>query len=143
MTKLFFSSAIIASALVAGCGSVINKSYSGSGGMTAYNIKPEVYTHHYTKGFTGVDAYGWDPNLQFAWSRIGAAKTCGINFDQEKAIDQLQAKYEISKVAHEIAGIDFHHMQSKKVAGFCTQERINEIQKYMPNFLSGNFPKIY
>ncbi len=111
--------------------------------MTAYDIKPDVYLHHYDKGFTGVDAIGWDPNLQFAWSRTGAAKTCGIKFDQGKIVDQLQAKYDISKVMHEINGINFHHMQSKKVAGFCTPERMREIHQYMPRFLIGDFPVIY
>ncbi|MCW1776925.1 hypothetical protein NB693_21360 [Pantoea ananatis] len=59
--------------------------YSGHGGMTAYSIKPDIYAYHYDHGFDGDDAMGWDPGLQFVWSRAAAAKACGVDAVPEKA----------------------------------------------------------
>lgn len=115
-------------------------SYRGKGGMTAYDIKPNVYEYHYDKGFTGVDAIGWDPNLQFAWSRLGAAKTCGVPFDQSKAVAALIAKYQQDKMTHEMIGIDFHAMQTKANPAFCTAERVEELKRVVLGFQDGDFP---
>ena len=67
--------------------------YSGHGGMTAYDIAPNVYEYHYDHGFTGEDAMGWKPELQFIWSRFGAAEACGLPYDSEAALAALQQKY--------------------------------------------------
>lgn len=53
-------------------GFIVAKNYdgcNGSGGMLEYKIQNNVYEYHYDNGFTGDDAAGWDPNLQYAWSR--------------------------------------------------------------------------
>lgn len=123
--------------------------YSGKGGMAAYSIQPEVYLYHYKNGFTGPDAMGWDPNLQFAWSRAGAAKTCGIAIDKEKTIDNLIKHYGnpeklsdfMERFSHDMNGIEFHHLQSKTISDFCTPERVNQIRTLIPKFENGNFPK--
>ncbi|MDR3086778.1 MAG: hypothetical protein LBU45_02340 [Azoarcus sp.] len=125
-----------------GCSSM-PQDYSGKGGMTAYTIKPEAYLYHYKNGFTGVDAIGWDPNLQYVWSRLGAAKTCGIKFDQDKTVEFLTKKFEAEKWVHEINGIGFHNNQSKAIPGFCTDEKLKELSERLPQFERGDFPKIY
>jgi hypothetical protein len=125
-----------------GCSSA-PQTYSGKGGMTAYSIQPEAYLYHYQNGFTGADALGWDPNLQFAWSRLGAAKTCGIKVDQEKAVKILIEKFGSETWVHEMNGINFHSSQSKAIAGFCTPERLSELQERLPQFERGEFPKIH
>jgi hypothetical protein len=145
-TPIRLLGAVAASAmLLAGCASTANTSaaYKGSGGMTAYQIKPEVYLHHYTQGFTGVDAMGWNPNLQHAWSRLAAAQTCGIAYDREQAIKQLLAVYGQDDLTHRSVGIGFHHNQSKAIAGFCTPERVAEINKLLPQMLAGQFAKLF
>ena len=117
--------------------------YKGVGGMLAYDIKPNVYSYHYDKGFTGVDSATWDPNLQFAWSRIGAAKTCGIPFSEDKVIQQLVSHYGLSEGNHKIIGILFHTNHTKIAPNFCTDERVKELKAVLPNFESGQFPKKY
>lgn len=111
--------------------------------MTAYAIKPEAYIYHYQNGFTGVDAIGWDPNLQYAWSRLGAAKTCGIKFDQAKVVSALIKRFSSNKLIHEMNGINFHHNQSQAIPGFCTAERLKEISERIVQFERGEFPNIY
>jgi hypothetical protein len=133
-----FLAALLVAALV-GCAASPPAQYAGKGGMTAYKIAPEVYVYHYEKGFTGPDAMGWDPNLQFAWSRFAAAKTCGIPYSQEKAVASLIQKYQQDKLTHERIGIEFHHLQSKGVTGFCTQERVTEIKAVVPSMEAGSF----
>lgn len=125
-----------------GCGSM-PQAYSGKGGMTAYAIKPEAYLYHYKNGFTGIDAIGWDPNLQYAWSRLGAAQTCGINFDKDKAAELLSKKFGSEKWVHKMNGIEFHNNQSEAIQGFCTTERLKELNERIPQFERGDFPKIY
>ncbi len=115
--------------------------YLGKGGMSAYDIKRNVYEYHYDKGFTGEDAMGWDPNLQYAWSRLGAAKTCNVSYPSEKIIEQLIAKYGENTLTHEMVGINFHAAQSKANPSFCTLTRIDEIKDLLPAFEAGNFPK--
>lgn len=123
--------------------------YSGEGGMTERDIKPEAYIYHYEHGFTGVDAMGWDPNLQVAWSRTGAAKTCDISIDKEKIIDNLIRTYGdpaktsdfFERIVHDTNGIEFHHLQSKKIDGFYSADRVSEINSLIPKFEQGEFPK--
>lgn len=109
--------------------------------MTAYKIDPKVYVYHYDKGFIGPDAMGWDPNLQFAWSRLGAAQTCGIAFDQAAMVARLNTRFGQSSFVHELNGIGFHHRQSKGNPAFCTPERVHELNELMPKFAQGDFPK--
>ena len=124
--------------LISGCAT---STYNGKGGMTAHRIKPEVYSHHYEKGFTGPDAMGWNPNLQYAWSRMGAAKTCGVAVNQELVVKKLIAVFEQDPLTHNTIGIDFHHMQSKAIPSFCTPSRIAELKALVPRFEAGEFPK--
>ena len=105
--------------------------YSGSGGMTRSDISPEVYIYHYENGFTGPDAMGWAPELQYAWSRLGAAETCNIPFDEQKALTKLKAMNDIGDFAHKMNGIEFHHLHSREVPDFCTPERVAEINAFL------------
>jgi len=127
-------------ALVA-CVATAPKPYGGTGGMTAYKIPPEVYEYHYERGFTGPDAMGWDVNLQFAWSRIAAARTCGIAFSQESVVAALIKAFGHDKLTHELIGIDFHRVQNMGVANFCNPGRIAEARQLVPRMELGEFPK--
>lgn len=113
---------------------ISNDDYSGTGGMTEYSIKSNAYLYHYKNGFTGVDAMGWDPDLQHIWSRLGAALTCGISFDKPYVVKRLKDKYGHSEIVHDMNGIQFHYLQSKKIANFCTPERITELEKVIHDF---------
>lgn len=128
--------AIATSALAADYGT-----YKGKGGMAAYKIESNVYEYHYDKGFTGPDAMGWNPNTQFAWSRIAAAKVCGVTVSVEKLLPLLLEKFGEDKLVHEMIGIGFHEAQIKSNPKFCTQERIDELKTAIPDFNSGAFPK--
>jgi len=130
----------ITAALV-GCNATGPAQYSGKGGMSAYKISPEIYIYHYEKGFIGSDAMGWDPNLQLAWSRFAAAKTCLVPYSQERAIAALIGKYGHDKLTHELIGLNFHHLQSRGVPGFCSEERVAEVKTMIPAMEAGNFPK--
>ncbi|PTT84154.1 hypothetical protein DBR42_15330 [Pelomonas sp. HMWF004] len=77
-----------------------------SGGMTASDIKPEVYAHHYERGFTGAMLMGWDPNLQLTWSRLGAAKTWVKPFDDEVRLAQLIGRFGHDRLMHGRNGLD-------------------------------------
>ncbi len=111
--------------------------YSGHGGMAAYKIPSNVYEYHYDKGFTGPDAMGWDPNLQFAWSRLAAAKSCGIPADQTAILKFLQEKYNQSAAIQEIVGVGFHEAQVKADSKFCTPERVDELKLVIPDLERG------
>jgi hypothetical protein len=124
-----------------GCNATAPAQYSGKGGMSAYKISPDVYINHYENGFTGSDAMGWDPNLQLAWSRFAAAKTCSVPYSPERAVAALIDKYGHDKLTHELIGMDFHHLQSRGVPGFCSQERVAEIKTMIPAMEAGKFPK--
>ena len=116
--------------------------YKGRGGMAAYAIKPNVYAYHYDKGFTGPDASGWDPNLQFIWSRIGAAQACKVPYDDPAVFKLLEAKYPHGEMVHRMVGIDFHAAQSKaQAAAFCSAERVAELRTALPAFERGEFAK--
>lgn len=133
-------SLLIVVTIVTGCTS---SEYSDHGGMTKYDIRSDAYEYHYKNGFTGVDSLGWDANLQYAWSRAGAALTCDITFDKKLVISQMIKIYGESEVVHELNGIYFHHLQSKKISYFCNADRINEIKSVMPKFENGYFPKYF
>lgn len=124
-------------ATLTACGTA--PAYQGVGGMTAHDIKPEVYAYHFERGFSGVDAMGWDPELQLAWSRLGAANTCGIAYDRDAMIRKLIARFGHDNFAHGMNGIDFHAMQSKKVPGFCTDGRMAELRADMASMAEGRF----
>lgn len=124
--------------VISACTSDAN--YSGKGGMAAYSINPSAYLYHYKNGFTGVDSMGWEPDLQYTWSRVGAALTCGVSFNKPSVIEQLKGKYGHSEIVHDMNGVQFHHLQSKKIADFCSVERISEIKKVLHE-LSNEQPK--
>lgn len=132
---------LLVAATLAACQSPVSAPYAGRGGITAYQIAPHVYAHHYDKGFTGPDAMGWDPNLQLAWSRLAAARTCGVPYTQSKVVAALIRSFGHDTLTHELIGIDFHHAQSKGVPGFCTPERVTELQALVPAMESGGFAK--
>jgi hypothetical protein len=135
---------VIASVVIACCfqaAAADYGGYSGKGGMGAYAIKPNVYEYHYDRGFTGPDAMGWNPNLQFAWSRIGGAVACGIPVSTDKLIPLLIKKFKQDKLTHKMIGIDFHSAQIRANKKFCTNERVAEIKALMPQFESGKFPE--
>lgn len=116
-------------------------SYKGSGGMSAHKIKANVYEYHYDKGFTGADAMGWDPNLQFAWSRVAAASACGVAVDKAKAMDALQAQYQQDPMIQEIVGIGFHEAQVKANPRFCCETRVAALRQLVPSLEDGSFEK--
>lgn len=115
--------------------------YGGKGGMGARSIKANVYEYHYDKGFTGGDAMGWDPNLQYAWSRIAAADACGVSVDQDKALAVLEAAYGQEKMIQEIVGVGFHGAQIKANKAFCTESRVKELTDVIPKIEDGTFER--
>lgn len=115
--------------------------YKGKGGMSAHSIKPNVYEYHYDNGFTGGDAAGWDPNLQYAWSRMAAAKICNVAASREKILPLLIEKYGEDELTHELVGMSFHEAQMKANPEFCTPERVEELKTAISWFNEGNFPK--
>jgi len=138
MKKAVLIAVVLAVLGISGC---VSKGYSGKGGMTKYSIAPEAYKYHYKNGFTGVDAMGWDSNLQYAWSRAGAAITCDIKFDKKLVLSEMTKVYGQSDFVHELNGIDFHHVQSEKIKGFCNPSRISELKEVMPKLEKGDFPR--
>ncbi|MDO4894910.1 hypothetical protein [Moraxella sp.] len=115
--------------------------YSGKGGMTAYHIDDNAYKYHYDNGFTGVDAMGWDSNLQYAWSRTAGAKTCGMTVDSKKIVSLLTKKYGYSELVHEINGVEFHFLQQSKIKDFCNEQRVTELKQIIPQMTNGQFAK--
>jgi len=115
--------------------------YKGSGGMSAYRIKSNVYEYHYDKGFTGPDAMGWDPSLQYAWSRIAAAGACGVEIDKDKALASLETIYPQGKITHEMIGVGFHSAQIEANPHFCTESRIEELRQISRALEDGSFEK--
>lgn len=100
----------------------------------------EAYPAYYDEHFTGTEADGWDPALQYAWSRLGAARTCGIDYPGELIVDRLVARFGQNRLTHTRVGIEFHHQQSHAHPGFCTHERVTEIEAAIPAFAAGDFP---
>ncbi|GGK75917.1 hypothetical protein [Amphritea balenae] len=103
--------------------------YAGSGGMSEWNIDPVAYLYHYDNGFTGSDALGYNEQLQTVWSRLGAAQTCKVTYDKQAMIDRLVLQFGESRVTHELNGIGFHAVQSRKVPRFCNEDRIEQLQR--------------
>lgn len=107
--------------------------------MTQWNIKPEVYLYHYEHGFTGVDSLGYNEQLQTVWSRLGAAATCRIHYDKYQMIQLLIKQFGEKAITHELNGIGFHRVQSRKVSQFCDPWRIKEINASLRRYQQGWF----
>lgn len=137
--------AILTGLCLSGCGNsptmpaTTPAPYAGQGGMTKWNIKPQAYLYHYNNGFSGVDALGYAPQLQTVWSRLGAAETCGIGYDKTLMISLLNARFGESRVTHELNGIGFHAVQTRKVSGFCNTERTKAIRHSIQRYREGLF----
>jgi len=128
--------------LLSGCSNSVKPqeaSYSGSGGMTRWNIAPEVYRYHYEHGFSGPDALGYDEQLQTVWSRLGGAITCHIDYDKQTMIQRLQQHFGETAITHELNGIGFHSVQSRKVRNFCTDRRVRAIKRVLRRYREGRF----
>ncbi|MEA9843132.1 hypothetical protein [Xanthomonas campestris] len=113
--------------------------YAGQGGMTLQDIDPAIYAYHYDHGFTGEDAMGWDPALQFAWSRLAAAKVCGQQPVTDAVIAKLVEQYGQSADVHQINGITFHEAQMRAAGTFCTPARSADATAVVPAFVAGDF----
>lgn len=114
--------------------------YAGVGGMTLQDIDPAIYAYHYDHGFVGEDAMGWDPALQFAWSRIAAAKVCGQQpVGQDALVARLVAQYGQDAAVHQVNGIAFHEVQMRASSAFCTATRGAEAVAVLPAFANGDF----
>ena len=72
---------------------------------------------------------GWKPELQFIWSRFGAAEACGLPYDSEAVLAALQQKYGHDRFVHEINGVSFHAAQAKANANFCTPKRVQQLKR--------------
>ncbi|MDO6564332.1 hypothetical protein Q4488_13130 [Amphritea sp. 1_MG-2023] len=113
--------------------------YAGSGGMTQWDIQPQAYLYHYEHGFNGVDSLGYAAALQTVWSRLGAAITCGIEYDKPYMIQQLMQTFDEQAITHELNGIGFHRIQSRKVPQFCNEWRVREIHTALRRYRQGWF----
>ncbi|WP_349656055.1 hypothetical protein [Xanthomonas sp. 10-10] len=113
--------------------------YAGQGGMTLQEIDPAIYAYHYDHGFVGEDAMGWDPALQFAWSRIAAAEVCAQQPPSDALIAKLVEQYGKDAVVHQTNGIGFHAAQMRAAGTFCTPTRHAEAVALLPAFAGGDF----
>ncbi|MCC8619380.1 hypothetical protein [Xanthomonas vesicatoria] len=113
--------------------------YAGQGGMTLQEIDPAIYAYHYDHGFVGEDAMGWDPALQFAWSRIAAAEVCAQQPPSDALIAKLVEQYGKDAVLHRTNGIGFHEAQMRAASTFCTPTRNAEAVMVVPAFAGGDF----
>lgn len=114
--------------------------YAGVGGMALQDIDPAIYAYHYDHRFVGDDAMGRDPALQFAWSRIAAAKVCGQQpVEQEAIVAKLVAQCGQVAAVHQIKGIEFHEVQMRASSAFCTATRGAEAVAVVPAFANGDF----
>ncbi|MBA0283165.1 hypothetical protein D7Y44_08480 [Stenotrophomonas maltophilia] len=122
---------------------MVAQAYSGHGGMKAKRISSEVYAYHFDNGFTGEDAMGWDPDLQFAWSRLAAARACKVSVDEGAALEYLAKKFDQDPVMQEIVGVGFHEAQIRSNSSFCTQARIDStnelVEELKANDLKSRF----
>nr|WP_320135750.1 hypothetical protein [uncultured Amphritea sp.] len=141
MQRIIILSCCLVTALLTGCATNTPQlpEYPGAGGMTQWNIQPEAYLYHYEHGFTGVDSLGYDPKLQKIWSRLGAAVTCRIDYDKPHMIQLLMKQFGEKAITHELNGIGFHQVQSRKVPQFCNEARINEINAALQRYQQGRF----
>ncbi|MCC4620820.1 hypothetical protein LL965_12255 [Xanthomonas cassavae CFBP 4642] len=113
--------------------------YAGQGGMTLQEIDPVTYAYHYDHGFVGEDAMGWDPALQFTWSRIAAAEVCAQQAPSDALIAKLVEQYGKDAVVHQTNGIGFHEAQMRAAGTFCTPTRSAEATAAVPAFAGGDF----
>ncbi|PPV04905.1 hypothetical protein XBLMG947_3877 [Xanthomonas bromi] len=113
--------------------------HAGRGGMMLQEIDPAINAYHYDHGFVGEDAMGWDPVLQFAWSRIAAAKVCAQPSPSDAVIGKLVEQYGKDAVVHQINGIGFHEAQMRAAGTFCTPARVTEATTVAPAFAAGDF----
>ncbi|QJD68926.1 hypothetical protein HG421_15250 [Xanthomonas campestris pv. badrii] len=113
--------------------------YAGQGGMTLQEIDPAIYAYHYDHGFVGEDAMGWDPALQFTWSRIAAAEVCAQQSPSDALIAKLVEQYGKDAVVHQTNGIGFHEAQMRAAGTFCTPTRSAEATAVVPAFAGGDF----
>lgn len=113
--------------------------YAGEGGMTLQEIDPAIYAYHYDHGFVGEDAMGWDPALQFVWSRIAAAEVCAQQPPSDVVIGKLVEQYGKDAVVHQTNGIGFHAAQMRAASTFCTPTRHAEAVAVVPAFAAGDF----
>lgn len=128
--------------LLSGCSHSVKPEqnvYSGSGGMTRWNIDPAAYLYHYENGFRGSDALGYDEQLHMVWSRLGGAITCNIDYDKQVMILRLTQRFGEKAITHELNGIGFHNVQSRKVPDFCNASRIKMINKAINRYRKGKF----
>ncbi|RTE64524.1 hypothetical protein EH243_17035 [Amphritea opalescens] len=141
MRRITLLSYCLAAALLSGCATntVQLPEYQGVGGMTQWDIQPEAYLYHYEHGFSGVDALGYDEQLQQVWSRLGAAITCRIDYDKPHMIQLLMQRFGEKAITHELNGIGFHNVQSRKVPQFCSEARINEITVVLQRYKQARF----
>ncbi|SEQ98287.1 hypothetical protein SAMN03080615_03487 [Amphritea atlantica] len=142
MSHTTFGTIVVSAMLLAGCSNPVkpaHEEYSGSGGMTQWNIDPIVYLYHYQHGFTGSDALGYDEQLQTVWSRLGAAVTCNIRYNKQDMIQRLMHRFGEKAITHELNGIGFHSVQSRKVPDFCNPSRIKNITSALQRYSRGQF----
>ncbi len=108
--------------------------------MQAYDIKPTAYACHYDRGFRNSQATsGWSSELQFAWSRIAAAKSCGFKIDEAKLLQQLHKVFGLPRQINKLVGTGFHLKQINADPNFCTPQRKTQIKRLLPAFYQGDF----
>lgn len=142
MSYTTFGTIVLSAMLLAGCANPVKPAhgeYSGSGGMTQWNIDPIVYLYHYQHGFTGSDALGYDEQLQTVWSRLGAAVTCNIRYNKQDMIQRLIQRFGEKAITHELNSIGFHSVQSRKVPDFCNRSRVKKITSALQRYRRGQF----
>jgi len=111
-----------------------NSNTALSGSMGDYSISDETYTRAYNNKFEGEETLGWGTQLSTAWSRIGAAKTCAVPYDEKAVLQKLNAMNNVGDMIHKMNGIDFNASLSKKINGFCTNARKKEIEQFLQSF---------
>jgi len=105
-----------------------------AGSMADYKISAATYMRAYDNRFEGEETMGWGKELSTAWARLGAAKTCGIPYDEKAALKKLNAINNVGNLTHKMNGIDFNASHSKRIDGFCTNVRKSEIKQFLKSF---------
>ncbi|WP_417798931.1 hypothetical protein [Terasakiella pusilla] len=106
-----------------------------AGSMGDYAISEETYTRAFDNRFQGEETLGWGEELSTAWSRLGAANACGIQYDKKVALAKLNQMNNVGDIAHEMNGIYSNELLAKKFNGFCTDARKTDIKAFIANFL--------
>lgn len=52
---------------------------------------------------------------------------------------QLISRFGHDRLAHGMNGVDFHHLQSQRVPGFCSDARLAELRAVVPAMAAGRF----